>query len=69
MNPKYDDLMADQFYESSEGWNDSERDRKLNELSDDQLLGLAQYVIELSMEKIRGLEADVQAFFDEQDNK
>lgn len=44
------------FYEFREGWNDEERDRKIDELDDDQLFELSLLLIEISDEKLNEID-------------
>lgn len=46
------DKDTQQFYECSESWNDSERDRKIRSMKVYDLIALAAQVVEISDEKL-----------------
>jgi hypothetical protein len=46
------DADCDMAYNRSEGLNDSERDLMIDSMTDDQLMGLAAMIVEISNEKL-----------------
>ena len=53
------DAECSQIYEESEGVNDTARNSLIDSMTDEQLLKLSAYILEIANEKLADLEASV----------